>query len=320
MEWLESGMQLPLIIIRAIHFGATAVMAGSLIFRIAVAGPALRSAPAATQVIRSQILLMAWIAFAIAAASGVIWLQLETASMSGRSFAEAMTSDMLSTVLNETQFGLVSKIRFVLAIILAACLAYDRLAPARWLALGSALGLVAAIAWTGHAGSTVGEMGGVHLAADVLHLSAAAAWVGGLVSLALLLGAARRKQSFAWVSLSRGAAQRFSTLGIVSVGTLFVTGTVNAWILVGSFRALLVTEYGQLLMLKIAVFALMLVFATVNRFWLTPQLIVSSESDAQLDALRQLTRNSIVEIAFGFTVFAIVGALGTLHPAIHLLS
>jgi copper resistance protein D len=320
MEWLESGMQLPLIIIRAIHFGATAVMAGSLIFRIAVAGPALRSAPAATQVIRSQILLMAWIAFAIAAASGVIWLQLETASMSGRSFAEAMTSDMLSTVLNETQFGLISKIRFVLAIILAACLAYDRLAPARWLALGSALGLVAAIAWTGHAGSTVGEMGDVHLAADVLHLSAAAVWVGGLVSLALLLGAARRKQAFAWVSLARGAAQRFSTLGIVSVGTLFVTGTVNAWILVGSFRALLVPEYGQLLMLKIAVFALMLVFATVNRFWLTPQLIVSSESDAQLDALRQLTRNSIVEIAFGFTVFAIVGALGTLHPAIHLLS
>ncbi len=237
--------------------------------------------------------------------------------MSGLPFGEAMTSDVLSTVLNETQFGLVSKIRFVLAIILAACLAYDRLALLRWLALASALGFTAAIAWTGHAGSTLGEMGSLHLTADALHLFAAAAWTGGLVSLALLLSAARRHQGFAWASLARDAAQRFSTLGIVSVGALLVTGIVSAWILVGSFQALVITEYGQLLMLKIVVFAVMLVFAAVNRFWLTPQLAFSSENEAQVKALRRLTRNSVVEIALGFAIFAIVGALGTLHPAIH---
>ena len=318
MEW--SGAELPLVVIRAVHFAASAVMAGSLIFRMVVARPALRSAPAATTVVRSQILILAWIGFATAAASGLIWLLFEAASMSGRSLVEAMTSDVLPTVLNETQFGLVWKIRFVLAIILAACLAYDRRGPARWLALGSALGFVAAIAWTGHAGSTAGETGDVHLAADVLHLSAAAAWVGGLVPLALLLAAARRKQAHAWLSLAGGAAQRFSTLGLVSVGILLITGIVNAWMLVGSFRVLLVTEYGRLLMLKITVFALMLVFAALNRFWLTPQLVVSSDGDARLDALRRLTRNSLVEIALGFAVFAIVGALGTLHPAIHFMN
>jgi putative copper resistance protein D len=247
----------------------------------------------------------------------VIWLQLQAASMSGLPFGEAMTSDVLSTVLNETQFGLVSKIRFVLAIILAACLAYDRLVLLRWLALGAALGFIAAIAWTGHAGSTLGQMGNLHLTADALHLFAAAAWIGGLVSLALLLSAARRHQAFAWASLARDAAQRFSTLGIVSVATLLLTGIVSAWILVGSFQALLVTEYGLLLMLKIVVFAVMLVLAAVNRFWLTPRLALSSGNEAQLPALRQLTRNSVIEIALGFTIFAIVGALGTLHPAIH---
>jgi putative copper resistance protein D len=205
----------------------------------------------------------------------------------------------------------------VLAVILAACLAYDQLAPLRWLALGSALGFIAAIAWTGHAGSTLGEMGNLHLTTDTLHLFAAAAWIGSLVSLALLLAAARRSQAFTWASLARDAAQRFSTLGIVTVGTLLVTGIVNAWILVGSFHALLITEYGRLLMLKIVVFAIMLAFAAVNRFWLTPQLAFSSENEAQLKALRRLTRNSIIEIALGFTIFAIVGVLGTLHPAIH---
>jgi putative copper resistance protein D len=317
MDWLGAGIDGPLIVIRAVHFAATAVVAGSLIFRAVVAEPALRSTPLPTTVIRSQILLTAWIGLAIAVASGVIWLQLQAASMSGRTFGEAMSTDVLLTVLNETQFGLVSKIRFVLAIILTACLAYDRLALLRWLALGSALGFVAAIAWTGHAGSTLGEMGNLHLAADALHLFAAAAWIGSLVSLALLLSAARRHQAFAWASLARDAAQRFSTLGIVSVATLLLTGIVSAWILVGSFQALLVTEYGLLLMLKIVVFAVMLVLAAVNRFWLTPRLALSPGNEAQLPALRQLTRNSVIEIALGFTIFAIVGALGTLHPAIH---
>ena len=320
MDWLGAGTDGPMALIRTIHFAATAVIAGSLIFRAVVAEPALRSTQMPTA-IRSQILLTAWISLAIAVASGVIWLQLQAASMSGRGFGEAMTSDVLSTVLNETQFGLVSKIRLVLAIILAACLAYDRVALLRWFALVSALGFVAAIAWTGHGGSTPGEMGELHVTADALHLCAAAAWIGGLASLALLLSAARRHEGIAWASLARDAAQRFSTLGIVSVATLLVTGIVNAWILVGSFQALLITEYGRLLMLKLVVFVSMLVFAAVNRFRLTPQLASSSSGkEAQLTALRQLTRNSVIEIVLGFTIFTIVGALGTLHPAFHFMN
>ena len=65
---------------------------------------------------------MAWIGLAIAAASGVIWVQLQAAAMSGLPLSEAMTADVLSTVLNETQFGPVSKVRFLLAIVIAACL------------------------------------------------------------------------------------------------------------------------------------------------------------------------------------------------------
>ena len=319
MDWLGAGIDVPLVVVRAIHFAATAMTAGALIFRAAVAEPALRSTPAATTVVRPQILLIAWIGLAIAAASAVVWFQLQAAAMSGLPFGEAMTPNVLSAVLNETQFGLVSKVRFVLAVILAACLAYNRFAPARWLALGSAIGFIAAIAWTGHAGSTLGAMGNLHLTADALHLIAAASWIGGLVPLALLLAAARRKQVFARASLARDAAQRFSTLGIVSVGTLLVTGIVNAWILVGSIHALIVTGYGRLLVLKLVVFAIMLTLAAVNRFWLTPKLAFSSENEPQLSALRQLTRNSVIEIALGLTIFVIVGVLGTLHPAIHLM-
>ena len=317
MDWFGAGVNGPMVVIRAIHFAATAITAGTLMFRTVVVEAATCSATPAAIVVRAQTLRVAWISLAIAAASGIIWLLLEASSMSGLSFADSMTSDVLLTVLNETQFGFVSEIRLAMAVIMAGCLAYHRFAPARGLALALSLGLIGALAWTGHAGSTLGKMGNLHLTADALHLFAAASWIGGLVSLALVLAVARRHQAVAWASLARDAAERFSTLGIISVAILLVTGIVNAWILVGSFHALASTEYGQLLVLKIVVFAIMLVFAAVNRFWLTPQLAVSSGNAAQLEALRQLARNSAIEIALGFTIFAIVGMLGTLHPAIH---
>jgi putative copper resistance protein D len=250
----------------------------------------------------------------VATIAGVIWFLLQAAVMSGLPLGEAMKSGVLSTVLNQTQFGQVSEIRLALALMLAACLACDRLPLAKGLALAAAFGLIAAIAWTGHAGSTLGDTGKLHLTADVLHLLAAAAWIGGLVSLVLLLVAAQRNQRIAWASLVQAAVRRFSTLGIVSVATLLVTGVLNAWILVGSFQALAVTEYGRLLMFKIVAFAVMVAFAALNRLWLTPRL---SGNEPRLDVLRQLTRNSTIEIALGLIIFAIVGKLGTLHPAIH---
>jgi putative copper resistance protein D len=319
MDWLGAWGNAPLIVVRAIHFAAISITAGSLIFAKLVAKPALRSEEAEARLFRAQTRRVAWTGLAVAMASGVIWFLLQAVSMSGLPLDEVMNSSVLSTVLNQTQFGQVSEIRIALAIILAACLACHRLPPADGLGLAAALGLITGLAWTGHAGSTLGDMGSLHLTADGLHLIAAAAWIGGLVSLVLLLVGAQRNQTVAWASLARHAVGRFSALGIISVATLLVTGTVNAWILVGSFHALVVTGYGRLLMVKMVAFAVMLAFAAFNRLWLTPRLVLSSGNEPWLAALHRLARNSTIEIALGFVIFAIVGLLGTLHPAIHLL-
>ena len=314
MDWFAAGRG-PLIAVRGIHFAATAVVAGTLVFRTVVAKPALPAELAVAEKLQAQSLRVAWIALAVGLLSGVIWLFLQAVSMSGLPPDEAMTSQVLSTVLNETQFGVVTEIRSVLAIILATCLAFDRFPLADWLALAAALGLTAAIAWTGHAASTPGELGNLHLAADALHLVAAASWIGGLVPLVLLLVAVGGMMS---PHRHRSRATRpggFRHWASSASATLVGTGVVNSWILVGSFRGLFVTEYGQILILKIVVFALMLAFAAINRLSLTPQLAVASGK--QREAVRRLTRNSIVEIVLGFSIFAIVGMLGTLHPAIH---
>lgn len=310
-------INISLIGIRAIHFAATAIASGVLIFRAAVAEPALDAAGAARVVVMAQIVRAAWLGLAIAVASGAVWVLLQAAAMSGLSLREAVSADILSTVLTETQFGTASLCRFALAVAMAACLAYDRLPRAHSLGLASSLGLVAGIAWTGHAGSTAGDWANLHLTADVLHLVAAAAWLGGLVPLTLMLSQARRSEAHAWASMASQAARRFSILGIVSVGAIISTGIVNAWILVGSFKGLIGTEYGRLLMLKIFLFIIMLVYAAINRLLLTPDLALPPDDKARLKAMCRLTRNSKVEIALGLAIFAIVGALGTLHPAVH---
>jgi putative copper resistance protein D len=150
--------------------------------------------------------------------------------------------------------------------------------------------------------------------ADALHLLGAAAWTGGLMALALLLHVLSGHRANARPALQMDVVRRFSSLGIASVATLVISGTINAWVLVGSFRALVVTDYGRILMLKIAVFLVMVTLAAINRLWLTPRLAAPDGK-----SLRALTRNSVAEIVLGLLIFVIVGLLGTLHPAAHLV-
>ena len=129
-QWTGSARETngPLIAIRAVHFAAASVTAGTLIFRTVVAKPAWGSEPVAAKVLRAQTVRVAGTALAVTVASGVLWLLSEAVSMSGLPLGEAMTPGVLWTVLTRTQFGLVSEIRMMLAIVLAACLAFDRVA------------------------------------------------------------------------------------------------------------------------------------------------------------------------------------------------
>jgi copper resistance protein D len=298
-----------LIVTRAIHFAATTITAGTLVFRTIIAAPVLHMEGDVAAVFRTKTQRVLWAGLLVTAISGAVWLLMQAASMSGRPFGDA---GVLPTILDDTQIGQVAQIRFTMVIVLALYLARARFAGGDWLASAVGLGLVASLAWTGHAGATAGQAGDLHVAADALHLCAAAAWIGGLLSLLLFVIVARRTSSPDWISLVRKVTERFSIMGIASVAALLATGLVNAWLLVGSLHALMDTEYGRLLLLKLAVFAGMLALAVTNRLWLMPR-IGSSDSGA----IRWLARNSAIELVLALAILAIVGLLGTLHPAIH---
>jgi putative copper resistance protein D len=314
----------PLIYARAIHFAATMLVAGVVLFAVFIAAPAWRGGAGNDAVaikVRARLAVIAWIGLALAAIAGAAWLVLTAAAMSSLPAAQVFGDGVLWTVLSQTTFGRAWLARFALACALAAtlpALLSPRDRQSLWLEITSAIlaaAFAGALAWSGHAAGGLGDEAIIHPAADVLHLIAAAAWVGALLPLIVLLTAAGADD--ASLAMARTATTRFSILGIVSVGTLLVTGIVNTYYLAGSVPALLHTDYGRLLLIKIALFLAMVAIATVNRFRLTPRLLQQNNITASRGALRRLRRNAAIEVLAGAIIIAIVAALGTMPPAIH---
>jgi putative copper resistance protein D len=313
----------PLIFVRAVHFVATLTVAGAALFDVFIARASLRPPACGAElraVIGRRLAWIAWIGLVLTLLSGVAWFVLVAQSMSEEPFASVWSDgSVLQAVLLETDFGRDWLLRLVLIALLAGLFAaglrgtQDSRGFLKLAIVLVAAGLAGTLAWAGHGNGGAGLAGNIHLAADFLHLIAAAAWVGGLLPLALLLAAAGRASS---MSVARAASLRFSAYGVVAVGVLLFTGAINTWYLAGSSRALTATDYGHLLLVKIALFLVMLVLATINRVWLTPALANDRGEKPARDALWQLRRNVVIEIAAGTVIVAVVAVLGVTPPGL----
>ncbi|MCE0461927.1 copper homeostasis membrane protein CopD [Pseudomonas uvaldensis] len=179
-----------------------------------------------------------------------------------------------------------------------------------WLVALSGLAALATLAWTGHGAMDEGERRTWHFTTDFLHLWAAGAWVGALAAFALLL-----HQTTPPLSLMSRALTGFETIGAVIVVLISVTGVANYLFIVGpNVDGLLDSTYGQLLVLKLALFAAMLVFAALNRFHLSPLLEQARQTGEQSIAIKALRRSMVLELSVAVTILALVAWLGTLSP------
>ncbi|WP_327132771.1 copper resistance protein CopC [Streptomyces sp. NBC_01343] len=118
-------------------------------------------------------------------------------------------------------------------------------------------GIAATWALSEHA--STGIQPGIAMPADILHLLAVAAWLGGLTALLVALHKVP--------DIEREAVRRFSRVAFVSVLVLAVTGVYQSWRQVGSWSALTGTSYGQLLLVKVGLVAVLVGIAYVSRSW-----------------------------------------------------
>jgi putative copper resistance protein D len=310
---LEAG----LIVSRFLHYTATLTLFGISLFPL-YTYPGLTAATLA-HVYRRLHATMWWAALA-ALLSAVLWFHNVTASMTG-TLEGVLNPDVVWSVLSHTSFGKVWIARVALvAIILVLITARVKSLTEHWNWLLPALcgGLLVSLAGVGHAYVENGIGRVIHMSADGLHLLAAGAWLGGLVSLFYLVARAVRAFSPDDDAEACNAAIRFSGMGYIAVATLIGSGLINSWFLVGSLGNL-GTPYGQLLVVKMVLFAGMLGLAALNRVFLVPRLIKSNEFGEQAAAvLMRLRRHILSEQALGVMVILIVSAVGTMEPPINL--
>ncbi|MGX5188662.1 copper resistance CopC/CopD family protein [Streptomyces avermitilis] len=161
----------------------------------------------------------------------------------------------------------------------------DRAAEKKDLTFGLAIGgtVVAAglaASWAMAEHASTGIQAGLAMPVDVLHLLAVALWLGGLTTLLVALYRAP--------SIEAAAVRRFSRVAFASVVALTVTGLYQSWRQVGSWSALTDTTYGQLLLVKVGLVAVLVGIAWISRRW-TAQLPETPEATATATAETAVT-------------------------------
>jgi putative copper resistance protein D len=315
----------PLVVVRDIHFASSVIVAGVIFFDLFIASPVLRRGLRFSRAefsFRKTAGSILWISLALSMASAVAWLCLLSMRIVGKTFGDVLADGTLWTVLSQTQFGLAWEMRLLFGVLLGACLLPLRKTSdgpaATWLLTVASLlagAYLGALAFAGHGEEGVGLERHIHLVADFLHLNAAGLWLGALIPLALLLASMRQFPEPGWMFAAAAAAGRFSTLGILAVGILLVSGIVNAAFMLGGLHNLIDTTYGRLLLLKVMLFAAMVCLAGINRQHLLPRLSDGVGTEQGSRAVQRLVRSALTETALGFAIVLIVGMLGVMAPA-----
>src|SRR6266851_2576511 len=286
------------VVLRGLVLTAQSLAIGGVAFLVLLAHP-LRTqlgASGAAVFERCRRLLL-WSAIAFAALE-LVFVLLECLVLAGTvdiSLAAAFGADF-------ARFGMTA----AAASVLAAALARRPLEGLRFAALPVlALVMLLAQAATSHAAAQLNGRAPLMLA-DLLHMAAAAAWIGGIPYLLLALGRA-----------SDGAAQarigrRFSLIALGAVAVLIAAGLGMAVPYIGSLDAIYGTAYGVMVATKVLLLLGLLLLGGMN------YLLVERVRRAPGTPVLRLKRFAEVEIGLGFTVLFAAASLTSQPPAVDL--
>ena len=138
-------------------------------------------------------------------------------------------------------------------------------------------------AWLTHAASRLENQGPL-MVATMVHVCGATVWAGGVVHMVLLWRMMRKEHAGRWSHM----VARFSPLGIGCMGLIVGPGVFLWWHYVGSWAGLIGTGYGHMLLVKMALFACVLVLAAIN-FLATRQRINDQAHDPRSEPVLDST-------------------------------
>lgn len=246
-----------------------------------------------------------------------------TANMMGTSYWE-VDAETVGAITTESAVGWAWVAR--MGALLLALAALVGLKPQRTLQLGIVVvasgAALASLVWTGHAGASEDALGVIHKLSDMLHMLAAAIWIGGIVAFLNMLRTPADGLRSDRLKIVHRALGDFSVVGTLAVAVIAATGLINGQVLVGyaNVFSMFTSLYGQLLLAKLVLVGLMLLLAAKNRWRLTPGLTQAlaegdtSDTSDTSNAVAALRRSLLLEATAAFAILALVAWLGMLEP------
>ncbi|MEU9184154.1 copper resistance protein CopC [Streptomyces sp. NPDC048484] len=260
---------------------------------------------------RARVMLV--LAWAVGLLSTVVALGLQGAYAKLGGLDDALSASAYTDVLT-TEPGLALAARgllWILAAVVLSALLQGGSRTARspgWHvgALAVSLGLLRATGMTGHTSEGTEPTWGA--LADLVHLLGASLWIGGLAMLAVAVLPRRDPDELALV------VPGYSRLAGASVAAIALAGLVLAWQVVGSYDALLHTSYGQLLLVKTGVLALVLFAAWRSRQWVRTRLELAVLLRGEAATVRPFGYSVAAETGLVLVVLAVTSLLVTADP------
>jgi copper transport protein len=153
------------------------------------------------------------------------------------------------------------------------------------------------------------------LPANVLHVLAMSAWLGGIAVLVVALRSATvRLEPVDRTRLLAAVVGRFSTLAGVAIAVLLLSGVVQGIVEVRTFAHLLDTAFGRAVLIKVIVALGIVALGYVNRQRLLPALRAAGATPGHAGVL--LRRTLRAELALGLAAVGTTGALSGYAPSI----
>ncbi len=284
-------------IVRWLYFLALAFVIGALGFRLVV----LRGL-AVPPAVEKRLLLLAGVGVAGVLEVGIAAFLLRCEDVLQLPFGKFLYGD-LSPISGGTRYGK-TFVAMTLGFALVAAFVYlawllDRprlLVPA----LALALTFVAGLSVSGHDAVDPGSSWKSELA-DWVHLSAVSLWIGGLVALAAVwrVAPALRREFFA----------RFSRLATILVALVLAAGTYLAIVRLPHLHDLWRYGYGQVLLVKLSLVAVVLAWGFAHRFLVRPALAGAGDG-----FLVRVGRSVTGEMTVGIAVLLVAAVLVDSRP------
>jgi copper transport protein len=331
---------------RGFQYASIALAIGSLFFLLAIWMPGLASVAGsgrewqlASERFAARLRGLLIFSFVAGIASGALGIVFQGATAAGVSFWSALDSAIVRDVL-ATRFGTVWAIRLLVWVVLSAAavtlLSSRRmpvLRPASVGATGLALSrglaplglaliamplafLAISPALAGHA--SLQSPSAVLFPANVLHVLAISIWSAGLVMLVVVLPAAtRRLERPDRTRLLAAVLARFSTVALVAVTVILLTGLVQSWFEIRHLDNLLHTAFGRAALIKFGILVGPLAgLGTYNRQRMLPRLKrIAASGEPPGEAGFAVRRALRLEVALIAVVLGVTAALVSYAPS-----